>query len=195
MANSDIPAGFRPVKYLSGAPWSGKANVYYVPSTDATALFIGDAVASAGAATTDGRYGTVTQAAAGDVIRGVVIGFGSEPNLMMDADTPNRKYRPASTAMYVLVVDDPFVIFEIQEDSVGNSITAAMVGLSTDITVGTGSTVTGKSAMELDSSDTATAAGQCKLLNIARRDDNVLGDYCKWEVLIVEHEMLAATDV
>jgi len=195
MANSDIPAGFRPVKYLSGAPWSGKANVYYIPATDATATFIGDAVKSAGSATADGRYGTVAQAAATEAIRGVVIGFGSEPNLMMDADTPLRKYRPASTAMYVLVVDDPFVIFEIQEDSVGNSITADMVGLSTDITVGTGSTVTGKSAMELDSSDTATAAGQCKLLNISRRDDNALGDHCKWEVLIVEHEMLAATDV
>jgi len=113
----------------------------------------------------------------------------------MDADTPTRTYRPASTAMYVLVVDDPFVIFEIQEDSVGNSITAAMVGLSTDIVVGSGNTTTGKSGMELDSSDTATGAGQCKLLNIARRENNALGDNCSWEVLIVEHEMLSATDV
>jgi hypothetical protein len=97
--------------------------------------------------------------------------------------------------MYCLVVDDPFVIFEIQEDSVGNSITADMVGLSTDIVVGSGNTNTGLSGMELDSSDTATPAGQCKILRAVDREDNALGDHCKWEVTIIEHEMLSATDV
>ena len=97
--------------------------------------------------------------------------------------------------MYCLVVDDPFVIYEIQEDSAGNSITAAMVGMSTDIVVGTGSTTTGKSAMELDSSDTATPAGQCKILRLVNREDNELGNYAKWEVTIIEHEMLSSTDV
>jgi len=195
MANSDTPFGFKPVKHLIGSPWNGKTNVYYVPATDGTALFKGDAVKSAGSASDDGKYPTVTQATAAAAIRGVIVGFGDNPNVMTHPDTPNRDYRPASTAMYVFVVDDPFVIFEIQEDSVGNSIGAAMVGLSTDITVGTGSTATGKSAMELDSSDTATAAGQCKILRAVDRMDNALGDYCKWEVTIIEHEMLAATDV
>ena len=195
MANSDTPFGFRPVKHLSGAPWNGKANVYYIPATDNTAVFNGDAVKSAGAADGTGRFPTVTQAAAAGVIRGVVIGFGDNPNVMVQADYPLRSYRPAATAMYCLVVDDPFVIYEIQEDSAGNSITAAMVGMSTDIVVGTGSTTTGKSAMELDSSDTATAAGQCKILRLVNREDNELGNYAKWEVIIIEHEMLSSTDV
>jgi len=195
MANLDTPFGFKPVKHLIGAPWNGKANVYYVPSTDNTALFIGDAVKSAGAADATGKYPTVAQATAAAAIRGVIVGFGDNPNTMTNPDYPMRRYRPAATAMYVFVVDDPFVIFEIQEDSDANSITAAMVGLSTDIVVGSGSTTTGKSAMELDSSDTATALGQCKILRAVNRDDNDLGDYCKWEVTIIEHEMLAATDV
>ena len=195
MANSDTPFGFKPVKHLSGAPWNGKANVYYIPATDNTAVFNGDAVKSAGAADGTGRFPTVTQAAAAGVIRGVVIGFGDNPNVMVQADYPLRSYRPAATAMYCLVVDDPFVIYEIQEDSAGNSITAAMVGMSTDIVVGTGSTTTGKSAMELDSSDTATAAGQCKILRLVNREDNELGNYAKWEVIIIEHEMLSSTDV
>jgi hypothetical protein len=153
MANLDTPFGFKPVKHLLGTPWNGKANVYYVPSSDGTALYIGDAVKSAGAADSTGKYPTVTQAAATDVIRGVIVGFGDNPNVMTNPDYPMRRYRPVSTAMYVFVVDDPFVIFEIQEDSTGNSITAAMVGLSTDIVVGSGSTTTGKSGMELDSSE------------------------------------------
>lgn len=195
MANLDIPTGFIPVKYLSGAPWSGKANVYYIPATDATAVFKGDAVVSAGAADATGKYPTVTQAAAGDAIRGVVIGFGDNPYVMLQADNLLRQYRPASTAMYALVVDDPDVIFEIQEDSVGAALAAADVGLSADIAVGSGSTTTGKSGIEIDSSTKVATTAACKLLRIVDREDNALGTNCKWEVLIREHEMLLSTGV
>lgn len=195
MANSDTPFGFKPVKHLNGNPWNGKTNVYYIPATDATATFRGDAVKSAGSATADGLYPTVAQAAATETIRGVVIGFSDTPYINVNQDNLLENYRAASVARYAFVVDDPDVIFEIQEDSVGNSITAAMVGLSTDIVVGSGSTTTGLSAMELDSSDTATAAGQCKILRAVNRPNNALGDHCKWEVLIIEHEMRSSTDV
>jgi len=197
MANSDTPFGFKPVKHLLGAPWNGKVSTYYIPVGNATALFKGDAVKSTGSADATGKFPGVVQAAAGDVIRGVVIGFGDNPYVMTHPDTPNRDYLPVSTEAYVFVVDDPFVVFEIQEDSVGNDMAATMLGLQTDIVVGSGSTATGKSAMELDSSDTATALGQCKLLRVVDREDNALGTNCKWEVLIVEHEMNLAytTDI
>lgn len=197
MANLDTPFGFKPVKHLNGSPWNGKLNVYYIPATDSTAVFKGDAVKLAGAADATGKYPTVAQAAATNAICGVVVGFGDNPHVMTHLDNPNRDYRPASTAMYVWVVDDPFVVFEVQEDSDSNSITAAMVGLATDIVVGTGSTSTGRSAMELDSSDTATAAGQCRIMRLVDREDNALGDYAKWEVLIAEHQFLStiSTDV
>jgi hypothetical protein len=197
MANTDTPFGFKPVKHMTGAPWNGKVNVYYIPATDGTATFKGDAVKLAGAADATGKYPTIAQAAAGDAICGVVVGFADNPFVGINPDYPSRVHRPASTAMYVFVVDDPFVIFEVQEDSVGNSITAAMVGLATDIVVGAGSTSTGKSAMELDSSDTATAGGQCRIMRLVNREDNELGDYAKWEVLIAEHQFLntISTDI
>lgn len=196
MANKDTPFGFKPVGHLLGGPWNGKVNAYYIPVGNAAALFVGDAVVSAGSADASGKYPSIAQAAAASVIRGVIVGFGDNPYTMTHPDTPNQDHWPVSTAGYAFVVDDPFVIFEIQEDNAANDIDADMVGLSTDIaTVGTGSSVTGKSAMELDSSDTATALGQCKLLRVSNREDNALGAYCKWDVLIVEHEMLIATDV
>lgn len=197
MANLDTPFGFKPVKHLSGAPWNGKANVYYIPSTDNTATFVGDAVKLAGSADATGKYPTIAQAAATNAICGVVIGFADNPYVGTNPDYPMRRYRPAATAMYAFVVDDPFVIFEVQEDSADNSITADMVGLATDIVVGSGSTTTGRSAMELDSSDTATAAGQCRIMRLVNRDDNELGNYAKWEVLIAEHQYLntISTDV
>jgi len=196
MANSDRPFGFKPVKHLLGLPWSGKANVYYIPSSNATALFKGDAVTSTGSADSTGKYPGIVQAAAGEAIRGIIIGFGEDPHVMIKADSPNRVHCPVSTEMYALVIDDPFVIFEIQEDSAGAALTVDEIGLSTNIVVGSGSTTTGLSGMELDSSDTGTdTTGQCKLLRIVDREDNALGDNCKWEVLIVEHELLTATDV
>lgn len=197
MANLDTPFGFKPVKHLNGAPWNGKANVYYIPNTDNTAVFVGDAVKLAGSADATGKFPTIAQAAATNAICGVVIGFADNPYVGVNPDYPNRRYRPAATAMYAFVVDDPYVIFEVQEDSADNSITADMVGLATDIVVGSGSTTTGRSAMELDSSDTATAAGQCRIMRLVNRDDNELGNYAKWEVLIAEHQYLntISTDV
>jgi hypothetical protein len=195
MANLDTPFGLKPVKHLTGAPWNGKVNVYYVPATDATALFKGDAVKSAGSADATGKFPTVAQVVAGDAVRGVIVGFGDNPYVMTHPDAPNRDYRPASTAMYVFVVDDPSVIFEVQEDSVGGALVAADVGLSADIVVAAGSTATGKSAMELDSSTKVATAATCKVLRVIDREDNELGTNAKWEVLIAEHEMNLATGV
>ena len=195
MANVDRKGGFRPVRHLNGNPWNGGGRWYYIPSTDSTAVFRGDAVKSAGSSDTSGKYATVQQAAATEAIRGVVIAFADQPYIGVDQDNLTRSYRPISTAMYCLVIDDPDVIFEIQEDNATNDMDADMVGLSTDIAVGTGDTTTGLSAMELDSSDTATAAGQCKVLGVSNKLDNALGTYCKWDVLIIEHEMRSSTDV
>jgi len=197
MANLDRPSGLTPVKHLSGAPWNGKANVYYLPVGDNTATFIGDVVKLAGSADATGMYPTVAQSAAGDVTNvGVVIGFGLQPEVMGNPDNPNMKYRLAATAMYCLVVDDPFVIFEVQEDG---AIANTSVGLAANIVVGAGDTTTGKSGMELDSSDVSTdTAGQLRIMRAVNRPDNAIGTNCKWEVLLAEHayrEQVTVVDV
>lgn len=191
MANKDIPSGLKPVKTITGAAWNGQANVYYIPATDATAMFKGDAVKSAGSADATGKTPTVAQVAAGDAVRGVIIGFGTDPNIMINPDSPNAKYRLASTAMYCLVVDDPNVIFECQD---AGTMAAVNVGLSADIVVGAGDTTTGLSGMEVSATKAATAA-TLKLLRLVNREDNEIGANAKWEVLIAEHEMRLATGV
>ena len=74
MANVDRPNGLTPVKYLSGAPYTGKVNMYVIDNGNDTATFIGDLVKLAGAGGDATRvngidvesYPTVIQAAAGD---------------------------------------------------------------------------------------------------------------------------------
>ena len=107
-------------------------------------------------------------------------------------------YVEASTRRIVHVAMDPNLIFEVQEDSTGGSIAVASIGLNTDVVVGSGSTTTGISGMELDSSDVATNSnGQLKLLQLAPREDNALGDNANWEVMIAEHQLrdTVGTDV
>jgi hypothetical protein len=116
-----------------------------------------------------------------------VIGFATDPILGFNIDNPALNYCPALTAMYALVVDDPNVIFEIQEDSAGGAIAVTAVGNNADVVATVGDTTTGLSKMSLDSSDVVTTSQQLRILRLVDRPDNVLGLYAKWLVLINEH--------
>jgi hypothetical protein len=195
MANVDSPFGLRPVRYLNGAPWNGQVRRYLIPSSDGTAVFIGDPVkpgGSAGAAglMVDGvpAYGLqdVVQAAAGDPVLGVVVGF--EP-IKSNLET---KHRLASTARIAYVCDDPNVVFEIQEVSGGTALAATEVGLNVNFVVGSGNTTTGLSGVELNNSGEATTATlNCRILGLVQREDNDYGEHAKWEVLLMAHSFRA----
>lgn len=188
MANANTPFGLVPKMYSNGTPWNGKANWYYIPVGNANAIFTGDLVTMDGTGSADGKYPTVKRTAAADItIVGVVIGFATSPELGFDANNLTRKYVAASTAMYCLVVDDPNVIFEIQEDSDGGAIAVTAIGNNADVVATAGSTTTGQSGMVLDSSDVVTTAQQLRILRLADRPDNALGNYAKWLVMINEH--------
>jgi len=187
MANVSRVAGLRPVKHISGSPYNGQCNKYYIPSSDGTAVFIGDAVKSGGSADTDG-VPTVIQAAAGDTIRGVVVGVIPET-----ADS--LIYRAASTARYVLVADDPDLLFEVQEDSVGGATALVDVGENADIIVAAGSTTTGTSGMQLDSSTHGTGSAQLRIMGFIQRPDNAQGTNAKLLVKINEHELASTSGV
>lgn len=185
MANVDAPRGLRPVKHLDGSPYNGAANLYYVPSSDSTAIFLGDAVKSAGSADADG-VPSIAQAAAGDALLGVVVGI-------KPVTDESLNYRAASTERYVFVADAPDLVFEVQEDSDGGALAAANVGNNADLVVGTGSTTTGTSAMEIDSSTAATTSAQLRLLQYVQREDNEIGANASWLVSINEHERKSTT--
>lgn len=86
-------------------------------------------------------------------------------------------------------------MYEIQDDSDGGALTAASVGLNADIVVGTGSTTTGTSAMELDSSTVNTTSAQLRILGLSHRADNEIAANAKWLVMINEHELKSTTGV
>jgi len=166
--------------------------MYYVPASDGTAIFVGDLVKLAG--TVDGNgIRAVAQAAATQACVGVVVGIVPS---MTNLDTP--QYRAASTEGYVLVADDPAIVFEAQEDGDTDPLEMADAGLNVNVVVGSGSTTTGASGMQIDSNtENTTATLPLKLLQPVQRPDNELVSagqaYTRWLVTINNHQLGSST--
>jgi len=148
-------------------------NAYNVPSTDSTALFIGDVVKlvdTTNAMDATGKFINVTRAVAGDVTKlGVVVGFEPNPAQLLVAN-----YRAASTQRTVLVCDDPEAVYSVQEDAVGGSVAQADIAAmkNADIIVASGSTVTGKSGTMLDSNTATASAADLKIIGVVQEPNN-----------------------
>lgn len=171
MANTNVARGFIPVRYQTGAPYNGATSEYDVPASDGTALFPGDPVFMNGTASADGTPQCIKATAAGGAfISGVVVA-------VLPTTRESTTYRVASTLRRVLVCDDPNVEFEIQEDAVGGALAVTSTGLNADWIDGAGSTVTGQSGVQLDSSTAATTNTlQLRILGFVKREDNEIGN-------------------
>lgn len=193
MANSNTPKGLVPIKNNGGEL---EVNYYYIPSSYGTALFIGDPVVKTGTSNTAnvvagqrefaaGSLPEINKATAGDnnPITGVVVGF------LSDFDNTTLNYNPASTERIAVVADNPDQRFEIQEETAGTALAATSVGLNANVVYAeSGSTATGISGAELDTSNPAsTATFQLKILRLVDRADNAIGQHAKWEVKINRH--------
>lgn len=174
MANVDAAFGLQLVEDNSQTP----LELCFIPSTDETAVFVGDAVKTAGSSGNivgNPHKKTVAQCAAADAIYGVVQGF--LPQMVSTGMDLSIRHRPADTAMYCLVKPANHQdIYRIQCDDVSATLAATDVGLNADIIVGTGDSTTGVSAMELDTDTKATTAGlQLKIIGFDDRPSNEIG--------------------
>lgn len=196
MANRNAPFGLSPFGYLNGSPWNGQARMYCIPSTDSTnAYAIGDPVVLAGSADAKG-IPTVTLATAGygNAITGVIVGAGgivyggpgANPNNLNTTVVPVTK----AQNYYVLVADDPNILFMAQEDSVGNNLAATDVGSNIDLVAGTNSGYL--SGWMIDSSTANTGSTrQLQLMQFVQTPDNAIGTYGRWVVRINNHSYSA----
>jgi hypothetical protein len=198
MANVDSPKGLVPVRHLLGVPVNMAVVPCYIASSYGTALFIGDPVIKvAGGSNTAnetapgagsfpiGTLPNIEKATAGDGnrISGVIVGFAPNPSNL------EQKHNPASTERIAYVNMDPFTVYEIQADG---AIPAASIGLNAVlIYTHSGSTTTGLSGVELDTTSdvpAADASNQLLILRAVNREDNdTTLTHAKVEVLINQH--------
>lgn len=192
MANTDAPKGAVPIKHLDGSPWNGSLNEYLIASAYNTTIFFGDFVKMT-------ATGKIELAAAGNTILGVFQGVNYRNS---SGEVVFSKYWPASTVTFnsedakALVVDQPDVIFEMQQDSDTDTPSQADIGTNADfIATHTGSTLTGLSKEEVDTSTCTTATANLRILRFVPKPDNAVGAYAKVEVLINEHFYKTTTGI
>ena len=191
MANSNRASGFTPSQYLNGAPWSGQARLYSIPAAYNVALYIGDPVISNSTSDANGVPGIALGAVTGG-LRGVIVGIGPNPKNL------DITYRPAAaqtTDWYAMVVDDPNVLFEIQEVLGTLQIAATDIGLNTAPLLAAGNGFV--SGWQLQSSTGATpvvtATIQLRLMGLVQKLGNGFGAYAKHLVKINVHELGTGT--
>ena len=161
MANIDAAFGLRPIAKVGSAPGGTTGTTKYsIADNQGTAIFTGDPVKFK-------NDGTVEVAAAGNPSCGVFMGcFYTDPST---SKPTFRNFFPASLSpgdAIAFVADDPNQLFIAQQDSAAGNIVAADLNLNADLVFGAGSTTTGMSGVEIDSSSkNTTAALQVKLLD------------------------------
>ena len=161
MTNRDAAFGLRPIAKVGSAPGGTTGTTKYsIADNQGTAIFTGDPV----------KYkndGTVEVATAGDASCGVFMGcFYTDPTT---SKPTFRNHFPASLSpgdAIAFVADDPDQLYIAQQDSDGSNLVAADLNLNADLVFGAGSTSTGMSGVEIDSSTkNTTAALQVRLID------------------------------
>lgn len=194
MANVSAPRGLVPVNGAYSQPYNAGVRLYWHDAGDSTPIFVGDLVTATGDSYFYNQGGVVqslpivTQSATGNVFQGVCVG-----TLAITRDSPI--YAAASTGIGVFVCDDPNAEFWVQDANSGTPLTANAIGLNVDVSVGSGSTVTGMSGMVLDNgTEAGTNTLDLKILGQYQSPDNDLGSSVssgaaagKWLVRINRH--------
>lgn len=200
MANVSRVNGFRPVLHIDGSPWNGQVTRYFAAAGDATAIYQGDLVKLSTASDTQGQtvipgVGSiggvpgVTKFVAGTdtAAVGAAVGFTINP---LNLNSP--QYRPASTAMYVLVADSPDTVFEVQYTG---TIAATSFNKNANVVDAGGSAVTGASGETVDGTTVATTATLPLRIHgaIQRVDNDITSANPKVLVYINNHQLNAGT--
>ena len=196
--NSNTPFGLRPMAYASGAPYAGGVQVYYVPASNPTPLFLGDPLVVLPGADANGvpAVGIATAGASG-VVTGAMQGIASNAGeLVLPLLQNQAPYLPAGQAAYVYVADDPNLVFAVQEDSVGGALAAAAVSGNVNLVAGAGSPGSAQSGWQIQSSSAGTlATGQMRILRAYQAIDNAIGVNAKWLCRINLHSITSALGV
>lgn len=200
--NTNRPSGFKPLRYRNGSQWNGQANTYAYSTSNNVASYKYDLVNFDSSNRTDSIsesympglpfVASVASDITTAVQRGVVVGFLPEPEFSMSGTASlGLMYRVASTKRWAMVVDDPDVIFEAQENAGGYTSTSNnFIGKCVGTLYTAGNTTTGVSKAEIKSSAVVTAAAApFKVLRFVPRPDNfgfAAADnptYAKYELL------------
>jgi len=189
MANIDSPFGLIPIAKVGQNPNNGGLTQYDVGASQSTAIFTGDPV-------TYKNDGTVEVADATTAFCGVFRGgFYTDPTTSKPTFTDYIPASLATTDAKAFVCDDPQQSFIAQQDSDSVNLVAANLNENCNLVFGAGSTTTGISGVEIDSSSkNTTATHQVRLISFYDTPDNdATANNSIFVVKINNHQLMGGT--
>lgn len=205
MANPNRPSGLSPIGSVSGSGTDFAVNLYAIANDASNTYAIGDIVKTAAGCDANG-VPYVTKCASGDVPVGIIVGFRvADPGVSLVGSNLNLNItyigKNAGTR-YVMVCDDPDVIFEVQMDS--TAITLANLHKNANLTITADDTTAlasspVSSTVITGSTVNTTNTFIVRMLGLVQRDDNqitsstVAGAYCRVRAKFNCHEYSTST--
>ncbi|MEJ0093819.1 MAG: hypothetical protein WDN46_10350 [Methylocella sp.] len=195
MANANVPRGLIPYRRTTGEPFNGAGNIYFIPASNPNNIFIGDPLTYlTNSADNEGIPGvTLATAGSSNNILGAMLGRipGGEPQVAVTRDFP--PFMPANTAGYILVADDPDLLYEVQENG---AMVQGAPGRNVNLVAGVGSMITSYSGWMLNSSTlNVTNTLQMKIIRLLEQADNAVGQNAKWLCRINLNALTSTTGV
>ena len=198
MANVNQPKGFVPSRYQNANPYTGAANLYCVPSSDGTQINVGDPVSTVAGSDANGiPYVTKATGTAGP--RGVVVGVlpagYNNPSLVgVNLDLTIQNIPATKTkAYYILVADDPDILFEVQDDGL-SALTSTAANKNASFTVANPTSPGQNSASVLSTASIGTVNTlNLKLVGLVQKPNNTFGVNALWLVKWNLHEFNSPT--
>lgn len=196
MANPAAPHGLQPVQTEDGNPYTGKATLYHIQSTDTLSYYVGDVVQQVPLAGANGstvgsdaqgvpnitgytRGASVTATLPLGTVVGVQVapigaGLGATQNQAVNL---NIAFVPAAKLndYYVWVADDPGLIFEVQGSAALAITTAAGVGLNASFLPTAPANVNGPLSATVIDTVAVTATLPLKIYGVPYRPNVVFG--------------------
>jgi len=182
MSTTKALSGLRPSRKRGGSPNSQGMNEYPIQSGKAANFFTGDIVCN------DAGY-VVALSAVTQKALGVFMGCRYVAN---GVPTWSQVWPSGTSATdaYALVMDDPSATFEVQADA--SCTIGDMNSLNFDVTLGAGSTVTGRSGFGVKAASRTTGSAMLRAISAIDEPGNDINvgaerAYPKLEVRIVRH--------
>ena len=190
--NVNRPAGFRPVRSFGGGT-PQRSGGYEIASGLGSDIYHGDPVVLTGT----NRNIDIAVAGNDNLVIGV---FAGVQYVDANGDVQFRRRWATGTVTtgkpdegpVAFVYDDPNQEFIIQMNT-ATGFVAADVGSQANFVIAAGNNFTGQSATQLDQTSISAAAGrQCRLLGLARELENDYGEFADVRVSFRTHQLLSA---
>ena len=161
----DAPYGLRPVKMISGSPYTGVTRQYRIASAYNTNIIYGDVVKLVTGGTVERDTADAAMTPIGVFMRCTFTDPGtSQPTF--------KQYWPASTVASdarAYVVDDPNVLFKVAVVSSGTTISSLAItdiGANLQMVDNTGSTTTGNSKIAANATSATTNTFPLRVVDV-----------------------------